>query len=219
MTRLAIIDYGSGNVRSVQRALEAAANHAEIRLDVTRTDDPDRIRAADRIVLPGVGHFADCAAGLAARQGVTPAMIEAVFRKGSPFLGVCVGMQLMADVGREDVETRGLGWIPGAVEKLKPSDPALPIPHMGWNVLTDLKSHPVLAGLGPGSFNREPHVYFVHSYALTPEHRDHIAATCDYGGKFTAAVARDNMFGTQFHPEKSQAAGQTLLANFLRWKP
>ena len=219
MTRLAIIDYGSGNVRSVQRALEAAANHAEIRLDVTLTDDPDRIRAADRIVLPGVGHFADCAAGLASRQGVTPAMIEAVFRKGSPFLGVCVGMQLMADVGREDVETRGLGWIPGAVEKLKPADKSLPIPHMGWNVLTDLKSHPVLANLGPKNPGGEPHVYFVHSYALIPEHRDHIAATCDYGGKFVAAVARDNMFGTQFHPEKSQLAGQTLLANFLRWKP
>jgi imidazole glycerol-phosphate synthase subunit HisH len=219
MTRLAIIDYGSGNVRSVQRALEAAANHAEIRLDVLLTDDPDRIRAADRIVLPGVGHFADCAAGLASRQGVTPAMIEAVFRKGAPFLGVCVGMQLMADVGREDAETRGLGWIPGAVEKLKPSDKSLPIPHMGWNVLSDLKSHPVLANLGPKYQASEPHVYFVHSYALNPEHRDHIAATCDYGGKFVAAVARDNMFGTQFHPEKSQQAGQTLLANFLRWKP
>jgi len=219
MTRLAIIDYGSGNVRSVQRALEAAANHAEIRLDVTLTDDPDRIRAADRIVLPGVGHFADCAAGLSRRQGVTPAMIEAVFRKGSPFLGICVGMQLMADVGREDAETRGLGWIPGAVEKLKPADKSLPIPHMGWNELTDLKPHPVLANLAAKNPGGEPHVYFVHSYALTPEHRDHIAATCDYGGKFAAAVARDNMFGTQFHPEKSQAAGQTLLANFLRWKP
>jgi glutamine amidotransferase len=214
MTRLAIIDYGSGNVRSVQRALEAAANHFEIPLTVALTDDPDRIRQADRIVLPGVGHFADCAAGLAKRQGVTPAMIEAVFRRGVPFLGVCVGMQLMADVGREDVETRGLGWIPGAVERIAPGDPALPVPHMGWNVLTDVRDHPVLAGLGP-----EPHVYFVHSYAMKPEFRDHVAARCDYGGKFVAAVARDNLFGTQFHPEKSQQAGQTLLANFLRWKP
>src|SRR5690349_18154336 len=214
MTRLAIIDYGSGNVRSVQRALEAAANHFEIPLTVALTDDPDRIRQADRIVLPGVGHFADCAAGLAAREGVSEALNEAVFRSRRPFLGVCVGMQLMADVGREDVETRGLGWIPGAVERLKPSDPNLPVPHMGWNVLTDMKSHPVLNGLGP-----EPHVYFVHSYAMKPEIPGHVAARCDYGGKFVAAVARDNLFGTQFHPEKSQQAGQTVLANFLRWKP
>jgi glutamine amidotransferase len=122
-------------------------------------------------------------------------------------------MQLMATVGREDVEARGLGWIPGAVERITPTPP-LPVPHMGWNVLTDIGDHPCLSGLGP-----EPHVYFVHSYALKAEHRDHVAARCDYGGKFTAAVARDNLFGTQFHPEKSQAAGQTLLANFLRWKP
>ena len=214
MTRLAIIDYGSGNVRSVQRALEAAANAHEIRLDVTPTDDPDRIRQADRIVLPGVGHFADCAEGLADRTGVAEALNEAVFRSRRPFLGVCVGMQLMADVGREDVETRGLGWIPGAVERIQPNNPALPVPHMGWNVLTDMKSHPVLANLGS-----EPHVYFVHSYAMKPEMRDHVAARCDYGGKFVAAIARDNLFGTQFHPEKSQKAGQMLLANFLRWKP
>lgn len=213
MTRLAIIDYGSGNVRSVQRALEAAANHHEIKLTAILTDDPDRIRQADRIVLPGVGHFADCAAGLASRSGVAEALNEAVFRSRRPFLGVCVGMQLMATVGREDVETRGLGWIPGVVERIAPQ-PALPVPHMGWNVLTDMKAHPVLADLGP-----EPHVYFVHSYAMKPEMRDHIATRCDYGGKFVAAVARDNLFGTQFHPEKSQMAGQTLLANFLRWKP
>jgi glutamine amidotransferase len=122
-------------------------------------------------------------------------------------------MQLMATVGREDVDTRGLGWIPGAVERITPT-PALPVPHMGWNVLTDMSNHPCLNGLGP-----EPHVYFVHAYALQAERRDHVAARCDYGGKFTAAVARDNLFGTQFHPEKSQLAGQTLLANFLRWKP
>ena len=214
MTRLAIIDYGSGNVRSVQRALEAAANHFESPLPGVLTDDPARIRQADRIVLPGVGHFADCAEGLAARQGVAEALNEAVFRSRRPFLGVCVGMQLMADVGREDIETRGLGWIPGAVERLRPTDPSLPIPHMGWNVLTDIKPHPLLDGLGP-----EPHVYFVHSYAMNPAHRQHVAAWCDYGGKFVAAIARDNLFGTQFHPEKSQQAGQTILANFLRWKP
>jgi len=214
MTRLAIIDYGSGNVRSVQRALEAAANQHEIRLSIVLTDDPDRIRQADRIVLPGVGHYADCAAGLAARQGVTEALNETVFRSRRPFLGICVGMQLMADVGREDVETRGLGWIPGAVEKITPSDPAMPVPHMGWNVLTDIRPHALFNGFKP-----EPHVYFVHSYALKAEMRDHVAARCDYGGKFVAAVARDNLFGAQFHPEKSQQAGQLLLANFLRWKP
>ena len=217
MTRLAIIDYGSGNVRSVQRALEAAANHFEIPLTVMLTDDPDRIRQADRIVLPGVGHFADCAAGLSGRTGVTEALNEAVFRSRRPFLGVCVGMQLMADVGREDVETRGLGWIPGAVERIRPKGADgvdLPVPHMGWNVLTDLKPHPVLNGL-----KADPHVYFVHSYAIKAVHSAHVAARCDYGGQFTAAVARDNLFGTQFHPEKSQQAGQTILANFLRWKP
>jgi glutamine amidotransferase len=214
MTRLAIIDYGSGNVRSVQRALEAAANAHEIRLDVVLTDDPDRIRQADRIVLPGVGHYADCAAGLSQRHGVTEALNEAVFRSRRPFLGICVGMQLMADVGREDAETRGLGWIPGAVERITPSDPNLPVPHMGWNTLTDMRDHPLFNGMPP-----EPHVYFVHSYALKAEKRDHVAARCDYGGKFVAAVARDNLFGAQFHPEKSQQAGQLLLANFLRWKP
>jgi len=213
MTRLAIIDYGSGNVRSVQRALEAAANHHEIRLTAFLTDDPDRIRQADRVVLPGVGHFADCATGLISRRGVTEALNEVLFRSGRPFMGICVGMQLMATLGREDVETRGLGWIPGVVERIQPN-PALPVPHMGWNVLSDIRPHPVLASLGP-----EPHVYFVHSYAMKPEMPDHALARCDYGGKFVAAVGRDNLFGTQFHPEKSQKAGQQVLANFLRWKP
>lgn len=213
MIRLAIIDYGSGNVRSVRRALEAAAQGAGIPFEAILTDDAEQIRQADRIVLPGVGHFADCAAGLTGRPGVVEAMTETVHGKGRPFLGVCVGMQLMADVGREDFETKGLGWIPGAVERIRPQ-PSLPVPHMGWNVLTDLAEHPVLAGLGS-----EPHVYFVHSYALSPTQAEHAAARCDYGGSFVAAVARDNLFGTQFHPEKSQRAGQVLLANFLRWKP
>jgi glutamine amidotransferase len=213
MTRLVIIDYGSGHVRSVSRALESAAAGAGVSLDAALTDNPEKIRAADRIVLPGVGHFADCAAGLAGRKGVTEAMTEAVLVKGRPFLGICVGMQLMADVGREDIETRGLGWIPGAVERIRPAG-ALPVPHMGWNVLTDVKPHPLLSGLGP-----DPHVYFVHSYAITPALQAHVAASCDYGGAFAAAVARDNLFGTQFHPEKSQKAGQVLLANFLRWSP
>jgi imidazole glycerol-phosphate synthase subunit HisH len=217
MSTLAIIDYGSGNVRSVRRAIESAAAHAGVALDVTLTDDPEAIAQADRIVLPGVGHFADCAAGLASRAGVIEAMTEAVFSRGKPFLGVCVGMQLMADVGREDVVTPGLGWIGGAVERIRPLNSSggdLPVPHMGWNVLTDIIPHPLLRDLGP-----EPHVYFVHSYALTGLAPADIAATSDYGGRLVAAVARGNMFGTQFHPEKSQQAGQKLLAAFLNWRP
>lgn len=214
MSTLAIVDYGSGNVRSVRRAIESAAAHAKLAIDVHLTDDPETIARADRVVLPGVGHYADCAEGLASRTGVIEAMTEAVFSRGKPFLGVCVGMQLMADVGREDVETPGLGWIAGAVERLSPADPSLPIPHMGWNTLIGMKPHPLLAGLGPA-----PEVYFVHAYALRAEEPEDVAAACDYGGSLAAAVARGNLFGTQFHPEKSQQAGQLLLAAFLRWRP
>lgn len=214
MTRLAIIDYGSGNVRSVRRALEAAAASSAIPLDVELTAEPGRIASADRIVLPGVGHFADCAAGLRARDGVIEAMSEAVLRGGRPFLGVCVGMQLLADVGREDGETAGLGWIPGAVERIRPSDPALPVPHMGWNALTRLTDHPLVRGL-----DADPHVYFTHTYVFAPERSSDVAATFDYGGAFTAAIARDTCFGVQFHPEKSQNTGLKLLANFLAWRP
>jgi glutamine amidotransferase len=211
--RAVIIDYGSGNVRSVRRALESAAAHAELDLHVAVTADPDLIARADRIVLPGVGHFADCAEGLDATPGARAAMTEAVRQRGAPFIGVCVGMQLLADVGREDVETPGLGWVHGAVERIKPTG-ALPVPHMGWNELVGCADHPVLAGLGDGC-----HVYFTHSYALNAADARDVAAWCDYGGRFTAAVAKGNIFGVQFHPEKSQQAGQRLLANFLRWKP
>lgn len=214
MSRLAIIDYGSGNVRSVSRALAAAAHahgHDAI-IDVTA--DPDLILRADRVVLPGVGHFADCAEGLASRPGVIAAMTEAVLDKARPFLGVCVGMQLMADVGREDVETKGLGWIAGAVERIRPSDPALPIPHMGWNELVDLFPHPLFDGLGDA-----PEFYFTHSYVMNPDDPGDAAARFAYGGHFVAAIARGNMFGAQFHPEKSQIAGQKLLMNFLDWRP
>ena len=211
MTRLAIIDYGSGNVRSVQRALEAAANHFEIPLTVTLTDDPDRIRQADRIVLPGVGHFADCAAGLASRNGVTEALNEAVFRSRRPFLGVCVGMQLMADVGREDVETRGLGWISGAVERIKPKDAAgmdLPVPHMGWSQLHGLADDPLLEGVGEGDY-----AYFVHSY-VCPDTEATIACAA-YGAEVPAMVRSGNRWGCQFHPERSAKAGARILKNFL----
>lgn len=209
---LAVIDYGSGNVRSVVRAAAAAARVAGRASAVELTDDPDRIAIAERLILPGVGHFADCAAGLRERPGLLEAMEHAVLRRGAPFLGVCVGMQLLADVGREDIETRGLGWIAGSVDRLTPSDAALPLPHMGWNTLGDLRPHPVLEGL-----DSDAHVYFVHSYGFTAAHGNHVLATADYGGVFPAVIGRDAIVGVQFHPEKSQAAGQRLLANFLAW--
>lgn len=214
MSHIALIDYGSGNVRSVRRALEAAASGLGRAREIALTDDPDLIRRADRIVLPGVGHFADCAEGLRARTGVVEAMSETVMERGAPFLGVCVGMQLLADVGREDGETEGLGWIAGAVEKLSPGDPTLPIPHMGWNALDVTRDHDVLRDLGD-----DPHVYFTHSYVFSATDQADVAAAFSYGGSFVAAVARDNIFGTQFHPEKSQQVGIRLLANFLTWSP
>ncbi|MFN4024632.1 MAG: imidazole glycerol phosphate synthase subunit HisH [Hyphomonas sp.] len=207
MTRVALIDYGSGNLHSCARALAAAEGN------VTVTADPAEVARAGRIVLPGVGHFADCAGALRAIDGMVEALEEAVLRQGRPFLGICVGMQLMADMGLEDGETRGLGWIHGLVEALEPA-PGLPVPHVGWNELILPHNHPLLAGLGDN-----PHAYFTHSYVFRPENEDEAAAWCDYGGVFAAAVARDNLFGTQFHPEKSQRVGLTLLANFLKWTP
>lgn len=214
MLSVAIIDYGSGNVRSVSRAVAEAAKHHPGEAHVELTDDTTRIIAADRIVLPGVGHFADCAQGLRARAGVLEALTEAVHGRAVPFLGVCVGMQLMADVGREDFETPGLGWIGGVVERLRPHPASLPVPHMGWNEIIAAKEHPLLAGLAAGA-----HAYFVHSYAMTPADASVVAATTDYGGAIVAAVARDNLFGAQFHPEKSQETGLRVLANFLDWRP
>ena len=214
MSRIALIDYGSGNVRSVRRALEAAANQAGVAAIIDLTADPELILRADRIVLPGVGHFADCAAGLHARTGVVEAMVERVRKNAAPFLGVCVGMQLLANVGREDGETKGLCWIDGAVERITPGDDALPVPHMGWNALEIDTGHPVLVDLGD-----EPHAYFTHSYVFNAASSADVAARFAYGGAFTAAVACDNLFGTQFHPEKSQRVGLQLLANFLTWAP
>ncbi len=213
MNKLALIDYGSGNVRSAARALRAAAQMENIDLELELTSDPDLIADADRIVLPGVGHFADCMTNLKARDGVIDAMMQAVFAKSRPFFGVCVGMQLLASLGLEDGETDGLGWIPGIVDRLNPMDSSLPIPHMGWNEVF-VRDHPVLDELG-----ENPHVYFTHSFAISCEEEGDIAATCDYGGGFVAAVRRDNIFGVQFHPEKSQKTGLKILANFLRWKP
>jgi glutamine amidotransferase len=214
MKRIAIVDYGSGNVRSVRKALERAALSGSENVSTIVTDDPDELRSADGIVLPGVGHYADCATALRNRSGLVEAIQEAVFTYGRPFMGICVGMQLLATFGEEDQITPGLDWISGSVGRLRPTPSHLPIPHMGWNTLITVNDHPVLAGLGDG-----PHVYFTHSYAMTPLEEQDIAAQTDYGGSITAAIARGPLFGTQFHPEKSQAIGQRILANFLNWRP
>lgn len=213
MTTLALIDYGSGNLHSAARALRAAADAAASDSAVVITSDPDAVAAADRIVLPGVGHFADCAANLRARPGLVEALEAAVQGRGVPFLGICVGLQLLATRGLEDGETPGLGWVPGDVDEIQPG-PGFRIPHMGWNSLQIAQPHPVLAGLGP-----DPHVYFTHSYAYRQADPADIAATTDYGGPIIAAVARGNIFATQFHPEKSQAVGLKLLTNFIQWRP
>lgn len=210
MQSVALIDYGSGNLRSAEKALvRAAAGSA----DIVVTNDPEVVRAADRIVLPGVGAFAACMSALTERTGVIEAMNEAVAR-GAPFLGICVGMQLMATRGLEFGVTPGLGWIGADVRKIAPADPALKVPHMGWNSLEGVTDLPVLAGLKDGA-----PVYFTHSFAMFPEDSADVAAYVDHGGRFPAAVARDNLAGVQFHPEKSQAAGLRLLADFLEWRP
>jgi len=217
MSTVAIIDYGAGNLRSAAKAFERVAAALTNGPEIIVTDDPEIVRRADRIMLPGVGAFADCMAGLKAVPGMTEVLDERVIRSATPFLGVCVGMQLMSSEGREKVVTEGLGWIPGAVEKIVPSDPALKIPHMGWNTISVSKPHALLAGIpdGPNGL----HAYFVHSYHFRTTSQDHLVATTEYGGTVTACVGRDNIFGTQFHPEKSQALGLKLIENFLRWTP
>lgn len=217
MSTVAIIDYGAGNLRSAANAFERVAASLANSPEIIVTADPETVRRADRIMLPGVGAFADCKAGLDAVAGMTEVLEERVIRGTTPFLGVCVGMQLLASEGREKVITQGLGWIPGAVEKIKPTDPNLKIPHMGWNTISVLKPHALLAGI-PDSPNGL-HAYFVHSYHFLTEDPTHLLATTDYGGTVTACVGRDNIFGTQFHPEKSQALGLKLIENFLGWTP
>src|ERR1700693_3234546 len=210
----AIIDYGSGNLRSAAKAYERAAVENGTGETILVTSRPEEVAAAERIVLPGVGAFADCRRGLAAVPGLEAAVVEAVIGRGRPFLGICVGMQLMAESGREFETVEGLGWIAGEVRAIEPTDRALKIPHMGWNELILRATHPVLDGLVAGA-----HSYFVHSFALCPADSADLLAETDYGGPLAAVVGRDNLIGTQFHPEKSQGAGLRLIANFLGWRP
>jgi glutamine amidotransferase len=215
--RVAIIDYGSGNLRSATKAFERAAREAGIAAEIDLTADAERVRAADRLVLPGVGAYAECVAGLRAVQGMWEAVEEAAIRQAKPFFGICVGMQLMSERGLEKTVTSGLGWIPGDVKEMTPSDPSLKIPQIGWNTIHVKHPHPLFEGIPTGEAGL--HAYFVHSYHLDATRPEDVLAVTDYGGPVTAAVARDNLAGTQFHPEKSQALGLALIANFLRWKP
>lgn len=211
---VALIDYGSGNLRSAEKALARASHEGGSGHTIQVTDDPAIVARAERIVLPGVGAFADCMAGLSKVPGMIAVLEESVRKRGTPFLGICVGMQLMASVGREFGDTNGLGWIEGEVVKLTPSDPTLKIPHMGWNEIEGAQGHPLLKGLG-----EKPNAYFVHSFVLHAARPSDVIATAQYGGAVTAAVARGNIAGTQFHPEKSQAVGLKILRNFLGWAP
>ncbi len=217
MQRVIIIDYGSGNLHSAAKAFERAAREGGSGAVIEVSSSPEAVLAADRVVLPGVGAFADCKRGLDAVTGMREALDTAVRKKGRPFLGICVGQQLLATRGLEHVVTEGLGWIEGEVRVLEPRDAALKIPHMGWNTLTVVRQHPLLAGLPTGPDGL--HAYFVHSYHLVPASRDVVVAETEYGGAVTAMVAKDNIAGTQFHPEKSQHLGLGLIGNFLSWKP
>lgn len=214
---VAIVDYGSGNLHSAAKAFERAARESGHDQPIDVTSDPAKVAKADRVVLPGVGAFADCRRGLDAIPGMIDALEQTVRQRGRPFFGICVGMQLMAERGREYQVTPGLGWIPGEVDRITPSDPNLKIPHMGWNTLNMRKPHALLdeIPLGPDGL----HAYFVHSYELKAAQPADLVAQADYGGPLTAIVGRENMVGTQFHPEKSQKLGLRLIANFLKWTP
>jgi len=215
--KVAIVDYGSGNLHSARKAFERAACEAGLGAAIAVTADPEAVRRADRIVLPGVGAFADCARGLRVVPGMAQALEEAVRQRATPFLGICVGMQLMAERGLEYEVVPGLGWVKGDVAVIEPGDPSLKIPHMGWNTLSLRREHALLAGIPTAEAGW--HAYFVHSFHLRVGDVDDLVAVTDHGGAVTAMVARDNMAGTQFHPEKSQKLGLALIANFLRWRP
>ena len=211
---VAIVDCGSGNLRSAAKAFERAAGENEIPAEVNVTSTPEAVAAADSVVLPGVGAFADCRRGLTAVPGLEAALHEAVMIRARPFLGICVGMQLMAQAGREFESVDGLGWIGGEVVAIEPADPELKIPHMGWNEIEPRREHPLLAGLDAGV-----HAYFVHSYHFSLADPADLVASTNYGGPLAAVIGRENVAGTQFHPEKSQEAGLRLIGNFLRWRP
>lgn len=217
MQNTVIIDYGSGNLHSAAKALERAAHESAGEYRVRVTADPQDVAAADRIVLPGVGAYADCKHGLDAIPGMVEALNRAVTEDAKPFLGICVGMQLMATRGLEYGVTKGMGWIAGEVRALEPADPALKIPHMGWNTLDVKHTHPLLNGIETGPDGL--HAYFVHSYHLVTSSPGDVIAETSYGGPVTAIVGKGNVAGTQFHPEKSQRLGLKLLANFLSWRP
>jgi glutamine amidotransferase len=213
MQTVALIDYGSGNLRSAEKALQAVARRTGDSCLVVTTADPEVVARADRLVLPGVGAFAACMSLLKARDGLAEAMTEAV-RRGAPFLGVCVGMQLLAERGLEFGEHEGLGWIPGEVRRLEPDDTHAKVPHMGWNTVEPLNAHPLTMGMGP-----DANMYFTHSFAFHASDPETVAAMTDHGGRFASIVAKDNVAGVQFHPEKSQAAGLALIGRFLEWRP
>jgi glutamine amidotransferase len=217
MQRVVIINYGSGNLHSAAKAFERAARESEADALIEVSADPSAVMTADRIVLPGVGAFADCRAGVDAVPGLYDAIETAVRKKGRPFLGICVGMQLMAERGLEFRITPGFGWIKGDVKAIEPGDPALKIPHMGWNTLEVINPHPLLAGIPTGP--KGLHAYFVHSFHLVTPDRAAMVAEADYGGPVTAMVGAGNIAGTQFHPEKSQTLGLRLISNFLKWRP
>ncbi len=214
---IAIIDYGSGNLKSAEKAFGRAASEAQINADIVVTSNAEQVKKADRIILPGVGAFGDCRAGVLALDGMDEVLRERVIGAGVPFLGICVGMQLMADRGLEKGVHEGFGWIRGEVVAIKPVDPALKVPHMGWNNLEFTQNHPLFAGLKSGPDGQ--HAYFVHSYHFAVADNKDLLAVTDYGGPISAVIGRNNMVGCQFHPEKSQAFGLRLIANFLRWKP
>lgn len=215
--RVAIIDYGSGNLRSAGKAFERAARESGLAARITVTADPQAVLNADRVVLPGVGAYADCRAGLDLVPGMVEALREAVERKARPFLGICVGMQLMSTRGLEKTVTAGFDWIGGDVRMIAPSDPELKIPQIGWNTLELKRPHPLFDGIPTGPDGL--HAYFVHSYQIVARDPGDVVAVTDYAGSVTAAVAHANMAGTQFHPEKSQRLGLALIANFLKWSP
>jgi imidazole glycerol-phosphate synthase subunit HisH len=215
--KIAIIDYGSGNLHSARKAFERAARDAGSSATICVTADAAEVFSADRVVLPGVGAFADCRAGLDAVPGMIEALEDLVVRRGRPFLGICVGQQLLASRGLEKTVTNGLGWIPGDCRIIEPVDPGLKIPQIGWNTLDVRRRHPLLSGIptGPQGW----HAYFVHSFHVVPDNPADLLATTDHGGPVTAMIGHDNIAGTQFHPEKSQKLGLALIANFISWKP